>query len=180
MHRALLVITILLGLAACSPQDAADGSPVAEAAPDVSSQPGATPPSAEASEPLDIGVVDAAVLASAPLAGELGCSFAPSQGGEALFVGRGDVVETAYAEGLVRIDGQPVKLTMDRTGGYNAMSEGTRFANGDTSVNIVAAGDEPMEETPTVAMESPIYSASMTIARGDRTVRIDGFYECGP
>ncbi len=118
---------------------------------------------------------------AAQLAGELGCSFARNPAEDPLLIAAADVADDARGQALVRIGGAVETLRMDRAGGFNAMSRGARFTGADgLAVDVAVTGSEALVETPRIAMESPRFAATLTYARGGRTIALDGFYECGP
>ncbi len=131
--------------------------------------------------PLELRPVDLLDKRANRPNGELGCSFSREPGGKPLLVAAADVLDNARAEALVNPAGGPVKLTADRTGGFNALTKGARFTGpGGLTATVVVTGDEPLSEEPRIAMESPRLPATITVVRDDRTVRIGGFFECGP
>lgn len=165
------VLAAALALTACGgePQRAAEETPA----------PAATP----APEPVaSLDELSEADVSGAELAGELACSFRRAQGEGTLFLGRGDVVDTAGAEAVVKLGGAVRQLAMAGEGGYDAMADGARFEGEGIALAIAKSGDEPIAEDPQVAMESPIYPAVMTVVAGpgQEERAIQGLLECGP
>lgn len=120
-------------------------------------------------------------LAGIGLEGELACTFRRSEGQSPIFFGRGDVLDDASAEGAVKYDGTVRTLAMAGTGGYDAMADGARFEGEGLTLTIATAGDEPIQEEPQIAMESPIYPATLTFTAADQTEQaVQGLFECGP
>jgi hypothetical protein len=130
--------------------------------------------------PLLLEALEPGDRAGGQLQGELGCAFYASRGDDPLFMGAGSVSNGASAQGLLKIDGEPVLLTMEGLGGYDRMADGARFTAETLSADIEVTGSEPLAEDPPVAGESPMLEARLTVAREGRTIAIDGFYECGP
>lgn len=167
-----------LALAACN-QDAGPAGEPAES----------PPPAAPAvpSPPASLEPLGEADISGAALEGELACSFRREEGegqggGEAmLFLGRGDVSDEAGAAAVVRHGGQVIRLTMDGTGGYDAMADGARFTGAGLALAIAPDGGDALPEDPQVAMESPIHRATLTFTpKGAPEQTIAGLYECGP
>lgn len=120
-------------------------------------------------------------LAEVDLDGELACTFRRDEGRGPIFFGRGDVLDDASAEGAVKYDGTVRTLAMAGTGGYDAMADGARFEGEGLALTIATAGDEPIQEEPQIAMESPIYPATLTFtAPGQAEQAVQGLFECGP
>lgn len=137
------------------------------------------PPAAAPAPALE--VLSEADLARADLQGELACTFRRGDKGGPIFLGRGDVLDDAGAEGAVKYGGAVRELAMEGTGGYDAMADGARFEGGGFTLAIATTGDEPLAEEPSVAMESPIYPATLTFtAPGEVERTIEGVFECGP
>lgn len=139
-------------------------------------------PSTPAAEPVPaLEELSEADLAQTDLAGELACTFRRSEEGGPIFLGRGNVVDEAGAEGAVKYHGAVRKLAMEGKGGYDAMADGARFEGSGFTLTIATTGDEPLAEEPQVAMESPIYPATLTFtAPGEVERTIEGVFECGP
>jgi len=114
------------------------------------------------------------------LSGELACSFSQEQGGMPLFIGRGDVVDTAGATGAVKIEDRVRSLQMEGTGGFSGLSDGATLSGDGATVVIDVTGQSPLPEDPQIAEESPRYTASMTVRLDDTSATVEGFYECGP
>lgn len=115
------------------------------------------------------------------LEGELGCAFARHSGDAPLFFATGIVGMERAAEGALKLGEGPIKLVMDRPGGFDALSEGGRFTGDDgVFAEIAVNGDEPLVETPQIAMESPQYRATLTVGRDGQSLAVDGIWECGP
>ncbi len=119
-------------------------------------------------------------LQQVTLSGELACSFSRDQGGAPLFVGRGDVVDSAGATGAIKIEDQVRSLQMEGTGGFSALSEGASLSGDGVTVVIDVTGDAPLSEDPQIAEESPRFEASMTVRLDGTSATVEGFYECGP
>ena len=121
-------------------------------------------------------------IRSASLDGELGCVFRAGRplDSDLYFFGAGFVDPKAGAQGIVRIDGEVVGMQMDGAGGYDRLASGAVLTGSDIAIAIAVTGDKPVRENPPVAMESPIYEASLTATRGDFEQVLDGVYECGP
>jgi hypothetical protein len=174
----VVLIPFALILAACQAEPASEPADTAirTAAPDTAT-PGAP---ADRAAPIDIGVLSSEHLEAVNLSGELGCSFMPALGGESLWIGMGDVVRDAGAQGVILLGGKPVKLVMSGTGGFDAMAKGARFAAGDVQVTFDRTADEPLQEEPQIAMESSAFPTTMTVTRGAQKVAVEGVLECGP
>lgn len=176
--RASLAASALLILAACSPpsEPAGEGANEAEAA---TGEPAGLPVRATGA-PILLETLAPADLQAAELEGELGCSFSAARNDEPLFLGMANVIGDEGAQGLVRIDGDVSPLSMDAVGGYDRMAQGARFSAGQLSLSFEVKGGTPLPEDPPVAGELPLREARMVVARGDRRLAIDGFWECGP
>ena len=177
---ALMAVLATALLAACSSPESGD-----EPAPDDAAQPmqargqrGAAGGSLGA--PLLLEALTPGDRSRAELEGELGCAFYASRGDDPLFAGAGNVSADAGAQGLVKVDGAAVLLTMEGPGGYDRMADGARFTADTLSAEIELTGSEPLAEDPPIAAESPMVEARLTVAREGRTIAIDGLYECGP
>lgn len=166
------VLAAALALAACGGEP---DQPAEEAA---ALAPAATPAPEPAAMLEELGEAD---LATVDLAGELGCSFRREDAKAPIWLGRGDVADDAGAEAVVKLDGAVHELAMAGEGGYSAMADGARFKGGNIALAIAKTGDEPIEEEPQIAMESPIYPATLTFtttSEAEQVVR--GLLECGP
>ncbi len=177
-YPALLCAVVMLSLAACSGgsdngDNRSDRLVIDPATPVPTASPRAD---AVGLEPTPLTESD---LREVTLAGELGCSFARRIGGEALFLGQGDV-GGEEAEGVVKLEGQLRRLSMRDAGGYDAMANGARFVGEGLSVAIDIIDDEPIVEEPGIAMESTAKSATMTVLRDDAKDVATGIFECGP
>jgi len=167
-------------LAACSAGgDSGSNSPEADSA--MTSTSSAQPPAIDTTgAPILLETLGPDDHEIVQLSGELGCAFYASRGDEPLFIGLGFVSDEESAEGLVKIDGSPVKLAMEGAGGYDRMAAGARFTGTDLAVEVNVTGAEPLPEDPPIAGESPMHHARMSVARAGRELQIDGYYECGP
>ena len=163
-------------LTACSSPEPQDEAQPVEASPSAEISAPAQPPGA----PVMLDTLNADDRAENRLDGELGCAFSPSRGDDPLLSAASYVDPGVGGEALVKIDGEPVRLAMDGTGGYDRMTDGVRFAADGLSAQIEVTGDQPLPEDPPIAGESPIYTARLTVERDGRAISIDGFYECGP
>lgn len=176
LRTPLLVSLLSLPLAACSqPSDTEDTAPGADTLP--AERSGASPQG----EPLVPETIALAEWREADLTGELGCSFNRNDREDPLLLAAADVADDAPAEAAVKVGGSIEKLTMDRRGGFSALSEGGRFTGeADLTADVAVTGDTPLEEDPAIAMESPRYAATLTFTRAGQSVATDGFWECGP
>jgi len=174
MVRLTPAIVSSLLLAACSPGGGSE--------PDEPQVDNAGSPSAgdQPSAPILLETLGPRDRDDVELAGELGCGFYASRGGDPLFIGMGSVSDAESAEGMVKIDGRAVKLAMNGVGGYDRLVDGAQFAGGGLIVAVSVTGTEPLAEDPPVAGESPVHPARMHVARAGRELQIDGYYECGP
>lgn len=172
------LLPLLVLSAACGSEPAAEPGPQSAA---TQSAPGPASPAAKpAAPPIDLGTLSYEDAAAADLEGELGCGFMPALGGEELWIGQGDVLPEAGAQGLIRVDGEPVELTMAGIGGYDVMADGARFTAGDLAVSFTRTGTEPLVEEPGIEMESAAFPTTMTVTRGTRKLVVEGVLECGP
>lgn len=145
--------------------------------PDVA-KPSATP-TAERSATLE--ELDEADIRSARLEGELACTFRRGDGQAPVFFGRGNVLDDVGAVAAVKYGGSVRRLEMEGRGGYDAMANGARFGGQGLTLTIDKTGDEPIAEEPQIAMESPIYRATLTFTGpGEAKQAIEGLFECGP
>lgn len=174
-------------LSACQPAERrqAAGEPAQPAT--TGTQPAAVPTAragqaeTRVAPPLVPMTLTSADLDAARLTGELRCAFSAQAGGEPLLLAAADVADDARGEALVKPGNGPVRLAMDRAGGFNAMRTGARFVGpGGLVANVVVSGDSPLPEEPSVATESPRYRALMVLSQGGREVGVDGVWECGP
>lgn len=180
MHCTSIMLFPLVALAAaCAAEPPAEPNSQSAAMP---SAPGSVPSNRGdiVAAPIDLGTLRNEDIAAADLEGELGCAFLPALGGDELWIGQGDVPPGAGAQGLIRIGGESVKLTMTGRGGYDAMADGAQFTGGGVAVSFARTGSQPMVEEPGIEMESPAFTARMIVARGSRKLAIDGVLECGP
>lgn len=124
-------------------------------------------------------VIDEALRRDRNLVGELGCVF--RRGNETLFAAAANSVSLEGAEGLVVLDGQPQEIQMDGSGGYNSLQAAASFT-GEDGLTVEIEVSEPAEIRETSApVTGPVpMEATMTIARGEQSVAIDGRYECRP
>lgn len=168
----IAILGAALALTACGDTGERAGEPTAAAPTD-------TAPAAERSATLEeLGEADLVGLA---LEGELACAFRRSGDDAPIFLGRGNVLEDAGAEAAVKYGGSVRRLAMDGRGGYDAMADGARFDGQGLTLTIDRTGDEPIAEEPRVAMESPIYPATLTFTGpGEARQAIEGLFECGP
>lgn len=140
-----------------------------------------TPVAGAAGSPMMLEELDEADLTDAGLEGELACAFRRGEEGAPIFLGRGDVHDDVGAAAAVKYDGAVRKLAMEGRGGYDAMADGRRFSGQGLTLTIATTSDEPLAEEPQVAMESPIYPATLTFtAPGEAKRAIEGVFECGP
>lgn len=141
-------------------------------------EPSAPPATDRAATLEELGEAD---IRSARLEGELACTFRRENGQAPIFFGRGNVLDDAGAVAAVKYDGSVRRLAMEGRGGYDAMADGARFGGQGLTLTIDRAGDEPVAEEPQVAMESPIYPATLTFTGpGEARQAIEGLFECGP
>jgi len=162
------ILGVALALTACGGMDEPARDPVAE----TSSVPATS---------AMLGELDETDLAGAGLEGELACAFRRNDGDAPIFLGRGDVLDEAGAQGAVKYGGAVHRLAMDGRGGYDAMADGAQFGGEGLILTIAPTGDEPLAEKPQVAMESPIHPATLTFtAPGEAKQTIEGLFECGP
>ena len=125
------------------------------------------------------GIVEPSIWREANLEGELGCSF--MRGDDVLLRAAANVVSAEGAEALVVIDGRPVELQMDGEGGFNSLQRGATFSGPEGMTGEVEiSSSAPIEETPAPAMESPQFTATLSLTQGERSVEVEGIYECGP
>ncbi len=91
------------------------------------------------------------------------------------------MLEDAGAEAAAKYGGSVRRLAMEGTGGYDAMADGARFSGEGLTLTIARTGDAPIAEEPKVAMESPVYPATLTVTvPGETGQTIEGLFECGP
>ena len=185
-HRKTAVLAAMsaCALAACSSPEAPEDIATDDMAANVpTTSPGSGPagaPGGARGAPVLLEAMEPQDQAGVALDGELGCAFYASRGDDPLFVGAGDVGSDGGAEGLVKVDGQPVRLAMDGAGGYDRMADGALFSAGALAAEIDVTGSEPLAEDPPIAGESPIFPARLTVTREGRSIAVDGLYECGP
>ncbi len=174
---ALLPFALLLAACGSEPTN----EPAADSAATTSAPvPTASATPAPAAKPIDLGTLSYNDIAGARLDGELGCNFKRGFGSEELWIGMADVLPDADAQGVIKIDGKVVDLSMDGTGGFNAMADGARFIAGDLAVAFVRTGSEPLVEELAIEMESSAFPTRMTVTRGGQTLAVEGVLECGP
>lgn len=161
----IAILGAALTLAACGGADEPPREPAASKSP--------TAPALEEMSEADLVRTD--------LEGELACAFRAGEKAAPLFLGRGNVLDDAGARGAVKYEGTVRTLAMDGTGGYDAMADGARFEGEGLALTIATSSDEPLAEEPQVAMESPIYPATLTFSpAGQPAQTIEGLFECGP
>lgn len=125
------------------------------------------------------GVIDEALRRDRNLISDLGCVF--RRGNETLFAAAANSVSLEGADGLVVLDGQPQEIQMDGSGGYNSLQAAASFTGDDgLTVEIEVSEAAEIQETPAPLTGPAPMEATMTIARGEQSVAIDGRYECGP
>ena len=134
-----------------------------------------------AAAPLVPMQMDPAELQAVDLKGELGCSFAPSPQETPLLMAASFVDKAATSQAVVKLGNRVVKLETQGKGGFDALAKGARFVGPrGLFANVVRTSDEPIEETPQIAMESPRYPAQLVLSRDGTELSIDGVWECGP
>ncbi|MFK4005148.1 hypothetical protein [Qipengyuania sp. NPDC077563] len=172
--RTAILVAALLGVSACAEpiedREPADTEPLAPA----TNVPAITPRVA-----LVPGVIDDNLRRERNLMGELGCVF--RRGQETLFAAVANSANIESAEGLVVIDGQPIEVEMDGSGGYNSLQSAASFT-GDNGIEVEIAVSEEAEirETPAPATGPAPMEATMTLSRDGQQVSVEGRYECGP
>ena len=168
------VCAVAFGLSACLPE-------AEEPAPADAEQPDAQTPAPQAAA-LVLEPFDNTAFRGAEIAGELGCAFTLERSAGALPIMRaaGFVGDSASGEALVVTGGQPVRLSVDGEGGYDAIADGTRFSGEGWQVAVERTATEPLTEDPQIAMESPVYPAMLTVMHDSDSRDIPGFWECGP
>ena len=172
--RTAILVAALLGVSACAEpiedREPADTEPLAQA----TNVPAITPRVA-----LVPGVIDDNLRRERNLMGELGCVF--RRGQETLFAAVANSANIESAEGLVVIDGQPIEVEMDGSGGYNSLQSAASFT-GDNGIEVEIAVSEEAEirETPAPATGPAPMEATMTLSRDGQQVSVEGRYECGP
>ena len=185
--RLLIAIAATSLLAACqnraaTPDPASPGDPgVATASmdPEPFQSPPPDPPQTARSA-LEPQPMKLAEWRGAELKGELGCGFARNVGDLPLLFAASFVDKTATSDAAMKFDGRVVSLKTESKGGFDALSQGARFAGSSgLFANVVKAGKR-IAETPHVAEESPRYPALLVVTRGGQELSIDGFWECGP
>lgn len=146
--------------------------------------PGTVPPVPAAADgtvggdgsPIRLGLLDGAALQGTHLTGELACGFGASGASPPLLLARGDVASTERAQALVRNNGYVERLTAAEPGGYDAITDGVRFAGRGLTATIALTGAAPRGSG-----ESPAVPATMTVDRADGARRvIPGTWTCGP
>lgn len=164
----IVIPGLALALAACSPAPVPPNASEAEPTPIES----AIPPSPTASPtPLVLGRVTEA--AATQVSGELRCAFL-SDTSDLLLVGAGDVDKASRATAVVMRGATPVLLTARAPGGFDAMAQGSSFADTDLTASITRGapretGHEGSSHTATLSVE----------ASGAAPLAIDGVWECG-
>lgn len=165
----IAILATALALTACGDT----GEPAGE--------PAATGQAAAVERSATLEELGAADLADIALEGELACAFRRTEGAAPIFLGRGNVLEDAGAEAAAKYGGSVRRLAMEGTGGYDAMADGARFSGEGLTLTIARTGDAPIAEEPKVAMESPVYPATLTVTvPGETGQTIEGLFECGP
>lgn len=125
------------------------------------------------------GVIDDNLRRERNLMGELGCVF--RRGQETLFVAVANSANIESAEGLVVIDGQPIEVEMDGSGGYNSLQAAASFTgDDDIAVEIAVSEEAEIRATPAPATGPAPLEATMTLSREGQEVSVEGRYECGP
>lgn len=179
MRLQILLATglLLLALAACSDRP----SQQEPTAPAVAPAPDSARPPTNGAQAINLAIQELtpADIEQAKIAGELACSFAPGQSGEMLFLGRADVRAEAGAQGVIKLPGGIRVLTMEGTGGLNAMNGAARFVGNDVSVEFALTGAPNLAESPQVAEGSPAFPATMTVRSGASEIAVKGVFECG-
>lgn len=157
-----------LALAGCSDRSAEQPvDPTAEATrppPDTSLAPG------QARETLQ-----AEDIAGAALAGELSCAFVERGAAAPLLVAAADVIDTARAEGVLRLGPAALRLRAAEPGGFNAMVYGERFTSGDLAAQVIVTSRTPEGEG-----ESPPLPARLVLASDAGADEVAGTWTCGP
>ena len=107
----------------------------------------------------------------------------PAVVGPVLAVDAGQTEIRAALDG--RIAKAPGVLRMGERVGPDEVGAGLlmRIANPSrdgVSVTVERTAARPLTENPRIAMESPLYPARMTVARGGERTVVAGFWECGP
>lgn len=155
-------LLVSLALAACSP--AQDAPPERQEA----NPPASTPRPRAALLPEDIE--------GGALKGELACSFSESANGPPLLLARADVRDDSIADGLLKLGSSVLALRSAEGGGFNALTDGARFASGDLAATVTVTSPEPLGEG-----ESPPRAARLTLETGAVPPdRIEGLWTCGP
>ncbi len=170
--RAHLILLTLLALAACSAEPDPPAAPQTEQTTSAVASESAAP-SREGS-PILLAPLTPADREAYPLEGELGCAFDSEEG--ALFIAFGDVGdEERRAQALVKVAGQPERLTARETGGYDGLPDGGVFAGPVMTITVARTSETPLAEG-----ESPPYPAKLLLEREGSAQTIPGRWTCGP
>jgi len=166
--RIPLVAAVALALAACSDDSAEKPvDPAVEAT--------RPPPDPALAPPQARQALLAEDIAGAALAGELSCAFVERGAANPLLVASADVIDSARAEGVLRLGPSVLRLRGAATGGFNAMVYGALFTSGELEARVTVTS-----RTPTGDGESPPLPARLEIDSPAGLQQVEGEWICGP
>ncbi|HEX9806076.1 MAG TPA: hypothetical protein VGA34_04190 [Alteraurantiacibacter sp.] len=164
LARLAMVAIATCALISCSPQN------------DESAEEGATAvPGPAAADMFEIALspLTEADIAAADLPDELACAF--SEGGNTLLFAKSFVGDAERGEGIVRIEGDVVRLATPYEGGFGAMEQRGEFTAEGIEIDIEQTSANLAEH------EGSAYDAILTVRRSDGSNRaIQGEWSCGP
>lgn len=175
-------LAAVMVLTACSQQEPAAPTPPPAVAPPPATQPQAPLPAPPApaddatvggdGSAIALSALSAADLETAPLPGELGCSFSTTTASP-LLIAKGNVASREPAQGLVKVTGYVERIAAP--GGFDAMLKGATFSGAGKTIRIALTG------RATGGGESPPSPATLTYQRADgASLTLAGRWECGP
>jgi len=111
------------------------------------------------------------------LEGELGCSFTATGSETPSLLAKAWVGDEGVSDGVVALDGSPVKLTGTHPGGFNRLArEAGSFTGAGVSVSVVVAGDAGSVDAGQIARK-----AILTINVYTGAARVEaGTWICSP
>lgn len=174
-------IAVVLLLAGCSGEKAADPTTSPAESPPVTGEPSVPAPAPAPAEgattggdgsAIELSALSAADMQANPLGGELACSFSsPTQ--SPLLVAQGVVASREPAQGLVKVGSYVERVAAP--GGFDGMLKGATFTGAGKTITIAVTGPA------TGGGESPPSPATLSYQRADgASLTLAGRWECGP